>query len=137
MSRDALLGTWKLSSYVVNTDAGEKSMPYGEHPTGYLSYSADGRMQVIGTASGRTVPQGSTHTDQEQLALYQSMFAYGGTYSVETGKVTHHVDISWNGVWTGTDQVRAFAVNGNTLTISSRLTNPATGTAAQYVVVWE
>ena len=42
-----LLGTWKLKAYVVTTAAGERATPYGENPTGYLSYSADGRMQVI------------------------------------------------------------------------------------------
>jgi len=137
MSRAALLGTWKLTSYVVITDAGEKSTPYGEHPIGYLSYSADGRMQVIGTVSGRIVPHESALTDEDQLALHKTMFAYGGTYSVEARTVTHHVDISWNEVWNGTDQVRVFEVNGNTLTITSRLIDPATATEAQYVVMWE
>jgi hypothetical protein len=65
------------------------------------------------------------------------MFAYAGTYSIEAGKVTHHVDISWNQVWNGTDQVRSYEVNGDTLIISSRLFNPASGTEAQYVLVWE
>jgi lipocalin-like protein len=137
MNRVALLGTWKLTSYMVIGDTGEKSTPYGEHPMGYLSYSADGRMQVIGIASGRAVPRDSTPTDDEQLALHTTMFAYAGTYSVEADRVTHHVDISWNEVWTGTDQVRAFEVNGNTLTIRSRLIDPATGTGALYLVVWE
>jgi hypothetical protein len=94
-------------------------------------------MQVIGTASGRIVPHDSALSDEEQLALHKTMFAYGGTYSVEARKVTHHVDISWNEVWNGTDQVRDFELNGNTLTITSRLIDPATATEAQYVVLWE
>jgi hypothetical protein len=65
------------------------------------------------------------------------MFAYAGTYSVEAGKVIHHVDISWNEVWTGTDQTRFFEVNGNTLTLTTRIADPAGGTEAHYVVVWE
>ena len=137
MSRIALLGTWKLVSYEVICNSGEKSTPYGEHPMGYLSYSADGRMQVIGTASGRSVPRNSTPTDGEHLVLHKTMFAYGGTYSVEAGKVTHHVDISWNEVWNGTDQVRDFVVDGNTLTITSRLIDAATAKEALYVVIWE
>jgi hypothetical protein len=78
MSRIALQGTWQLTSYV--TDADEKSTPYGEHPMGYLSYFADGRMQVIGTASGRIVPHDSALTAEEQLLLHKTMFADGGTY---------------------------------------------------------
>jgi hypothetical protein len=103
--RNPLLGTWKLKSYVATTDAGEKSMPYGEHPTGFLSYSSEGRMQVIGTSDGRIAP--------------------------------HTAAPTWNHVWTGTDQVRFYELNGNTLTITSRLIHPASGTEAHYAVLWE
>ncbi len=94
-------------------------------------------MQVIGAAKGRIVPAGSTPPDDERVALYDTMFAYAGTYSVEAGKVIHHVDISWNEVWTGTDQTRLFEVNGNTLTLTTRVADPASGTEAHYAVVWE
>jgi hypothetical protein len=137
MDGNPLLGTWKLKSHVVTTAEGERLTPYGENPTGYLSYSADGRMQVIGAANGRIVPAGPTPPDNERVALYDTMFAYAGTYSVEAGKVIHHVDISWNEVWTGTDQIRLFEVNGNTLTLTTRLTDPASDTEAHYAVVWE
>ena len=29
------------------------------------------------------------------------MLAYGGTYKFDGKKIEHHVDISWNGSWTG------------------------------------
>jgi hypothetical protein len=76
-------------------------------------------------------------TENEKVALYDSMFAYAGTYSVAGDKIIHHVDISWNESWTGTDQIRHFELSGNTLTLSTRLTDAATGTDAYYVVVWE
>ena len=132
-----LLGTWKLKSYVVTAATGARATPYGENPTGYLSYSADGRMQVIGAASGRTVQAGPSPAEIERVALYDTMFAYAGTYSVEAGKVTHHVDISWNETWTGTDQIRLFEVNGNHLTLTTRFADPASDTEASYALVWE
>ena len=85
-SGNPLLGTWKLKSYETTTGTGEKSAPYGDHPIGYLSYSADGRMQVIGASSGRAVPRDLAPTDDEQLALHKTMFAYAGTYSVEAAR---------------------------------------------------
>ncbi len=94
-------------------------------------------MQVIGTSSGRLVPHEPTPTDEEHVSLYKTMFAYAGTYSVEADKVIHHVDISWNEVWNGTDQVRFYEVNGRTLTITTRALNPASETDAHYVLVWE
>ena len=137
MEANPLIGTWTLKSYVATTAAGARLTPYGEHPTGYLSYSNDGRMQTVGVASDRIVPAGLKAPDNERLALYDTMFAYAGTYSLEPGKVIHHVDVSWNEVWTGTEQARLFEVNGNTLTLTTRITDAATGTDTQYVLVWE
>ena len=94
-------------------------------------------MQVIAAANGRIVPLGAAPSDNERLALYDTTFAYAGTYSVEVGKVIHHVDISWNETWTGTDQIRLFELSGNTLTLTTRITDPAGGTEAHYAVVWE
>lgn len=132
-----LLGTWKLKSYFVTTAAGVRSTPYGEDPTGYLSYSADGRMHAIGAASGRLVPASATSSHNERATLHDTMFAYAGTYSVDATNVVHHVDISWNEVWTGTDQLRFFEVNGNTLTLTTHAADPVTGTATLYRVIWE
>ncbi len=132
-----LLGTWKLKSYVVTAATGARSTPYGENPMGYLSYSADGRMQVIGAASGRMVQAGPNPPENERVALHDTMFAYAGTYSVEAGKVIHHVDISWNEAWTGTDQLRLFEVNGKFLTLTTHFADSASDTEALYAVVWE
>jgi hypothetical protein len=135
--RNPLLGTWKLQSHVATTDAGERITLYGEHPTGYLSYSADGRMQAIGASDGRSAPPAPTWTADQRARLFDTMFAYAGTYTLESDKVTHHVDISWNHLWSGTDQVRFYKLTGNTLIITTREVNPTTGTNAHYVVTWE
>ena len=132
-----LLGTWKLKSYLVTDAAGRQSTPYGDLPTGYLNYSADGRMQAIGAATQRIIPAGPAPPENERVVLYDAMFAYAGRYSVEAGKVTHQVDVSWNESWTGTDQVRFFELNGNTLTLSTHFTDPASNTEVLYAVVWE
>src|SRR5580692_8862487 len=137
LKQNPLLGTWKLKAYVVTTAAGERPTPYGSNPTGYLSYSADGRMQVMAAANDRIVPVGAAPPDKERVALYDTMFAYAGTYSVEAGKVIHHVDISWNETWTGTDQIRLFEVSGNTLTLTTRITDPTNGTETHYAALWE
>jgi len=137
VDENPLLGTWQLKSYVVTTAAGERSTPYGENPKGFLNYSADHRMQVIGAASGRRVPVAASPSTDERVALYDTMFAYAGTYSVDGGRVTHHVDISWNEAWTGTDQIRLFEVTGDTLTLTTRVPDPVSGLDTVYAVVWE
>jgi hypothetical protein len=94
------------------------------------------RMQVIGTADVRCAPRDSTPSDEERVELYNTMFAYAGTYSFDARAVTHHVDISWNEAWTDTDQVRFYEIKGDTLNIISRAIDPAQ-TEAQYALVWE
>jgi Lipocalin-like domain len=93
-------------------------------------------MQVIGTADGRAAPHDSTPTDEERVELYDTMFAYAGTYSFDARSVTHHVDISWNEAWTGTDQVRFYEIQRDTLNITSRAIDP-TQREAQYILIWE
>jgi hypothetical protein len=104
-----VLGTWKLKSFVREVAAtGEKINQMGEHPNGFLSYSADGRMYAILTADNRNKPSDANPTPEERAKLHQTLTAYAGTNTVQGDKVVHHVDISWNEAWTGTDQVRFF-----------------------------
>lgn len=134
---NSLLGTWKLRSYTVTKTTGEQLAPYGESPTGYLSYAPDGRMQVIGVANDRSALAGPGPSDKERLALYDTMFAYAGTFSVEGDKVIHHVDVSWNETWTGTNQIRMFEVRGSVLTVTTRIADPESGVDSYYVLAWE
>jgi hypothetical protein len=55
-------------------------------------------------------------TDEEGAELLGTMVAYAGTYTLGEGRVVHHIDISWNQTRTGTDQVRYFELDGDTLT---------------------
>jgi hypothetical protein len=134
-----LLGTWKLQSMIYEAIAtGQRSSPYGDHPGGYLSYSADGRMYAIGVAEDRPKPCEPAPTDAEKVKLYESIFAYAGTYSVDGEKVIHHVDISWNQSWTGTDLVRFYRLNDKTLTITTAPAQSAIdGEEGKFILVWE
>jgi hypothetical protein len=115
-----LIGTWKLKSYVREVAAtGERYNERGEHPNGYLSYAADGRMYAIITWDNREAPGEVVPTNAERVRLFSTMISYAGTYTFDEEKVVHHVDISWNQNWTGTDQVRFYKLDGNTLTITS------------------
>ena len=111
-----LIGTWELQSLVYEAAAsGQRSRPFGDHPDGYLSYSSDGRVYAIGVSEDRPKPPDLVPTDEEKARLQASIFAYAGTYMAEGEKVIHHVDISWNQSWTGTDLVRFYQLNSNTL----------------------
>ena len=138
-AENSLLGTWKLKSFVREVSAtGERYNYMGEHPNGYLSYSPDGRMYAIITGDNRIKPDDVAPTDEERAKLHRTLTAYAGTYTVDADKVIHHVDISWNEAWTGTNQIRFYKLDANTLTITSAPNkSPADGREGRSVLVWE
>jgi hypothetical protein len=116
---NALIGTWRLKSFVrVVTSTGERYNQLGEHPDGYLTYSSDGRMVAFFVSGDQPRPRNEP-TDAERVQLHKSMLAYGGTYSVSPGRVVHHIDIQWDGRRVGTDQVRFYTIDGDTLSIKT------------------
>ena len=47
------------------------------------------------------------------------MVAYSGIYRVEEDRWITTVDITWNEAWMGTEQVRFYRIDGNTLTVTT------------------
>jgi hypothetical protein len=136
--RKLLLGTWKMVSWTVeDLLSGEKSPGLGESPAGYITYSPEGRVMVLVLRSDRKKPAELVPTNAEKIALYGSMFAYAGTYSVDSEKVLHHIDMSWNEAWTGTTQIRFFKLQGDELTYTSApARNPMNGRDCVHTVIF-
>jgi hypothetical protein len=110
-----LVGTWKFISYLRTDAQGKDVNVLGEHPEGYLIYTPEGRMMVIVVAENRKPPE----ADADRIALHEFMVAYSGRYTVDGEKVIHHVDVSWNQAWTGTDLVRFFKCEEDKLVITT------------------
>jgi hypothetical protein len=116
----ALIGTWKLKSFVREVSGtGERYNQLGERPEGVIGYSSDGRMYALLVAGDRIKPRDDIPTDAERIELFKTMIAYSGTYTADALKVVHHVDISWNGARIGSDQVRFYTLEGDTLTLKT------------------
>jgi hypothetical protein len=139
-TRNQLAGTYRLVSYkrtIVAT--GETTETFGKAPQGYQIYGHDGRMMVLLVKDGRPMPNDlATITDQERANLFKTMIAYSGTYDFDGKTVTHHVDVSWNQIWTGTDEVRNVKFDGRRVILS---TNPhplsTDGKVGMSVITWE
>ena len=94
-----LLGTWKvISTQHKNIATGEiGEIPgLGYDPIGFISYTADGRVYTMTVNRNRPPPSGTPATSEEKQRLFDTMSAYGGTYTVYEDRVVHHVDIAWN-----------------------------------------
>jgi hypothetical protein len=136
---DKLVGTWKLVSGVSEElETGQKTDIYKETPTGFITYGSDGRVMTIIVDSNRKKPAGAVATSAEAEALFRSMAAYAGSYSVRGNQVIHRPDASWNETWTGTDQVRSYKFDGDHLGLATEASpNPFTGKMSVRTLVWE
>jgi len=113
---DKLAGVWKLQSWVMeNVETQETKAVFGEQPNGYLIFTREGRMMGLLTAQGRKAPQ----TEAERDAAYRSMLAYSGRYRMDGDKFITKVDVAWNEAWVGTEQARAYKVDGAKLQVFS------------------
>jgi lipocalin-like protein len=139
-AQEDLTGTYKLiSSKRRIVETGEVLDTWGKNPKGFITYGKDGRMLVLIVTEDRPRPESVEKiTDQQRAQLFRTMTAYGGTYEFDGRTVQHHIDISWNEVWTGTTVVRELKKEGNKLVYSSPAA-PFSGDGRMSLVtlVWE
>jgi hypothetical protein len=138
--KEKLYGTWRLVSDVrKDVQTGATTDNFGKHPQGFLSYAQDGRMSAIEVAEQRLKPTDLAKLgDADRAALFKTMLAYAGTFSFDGKVVTHHVDISWNNNWTGTDQIRNVRFEGNRLYITTNpQPSPIDGKLTIGTLTWE
>lgn len=113
--RERLIGTWKVISFDNEfQDGSPRRALYGQHPTGYIILTAEGRMMAVVAAEGRK----PATTDEERASLLRTMFAYSGMYRLDGDKWITSVDVSWNSAYTGTEQVRFYKLDGNRLEVT-------------------
>lgn len=137
LSRDLILGSWKMTSWVTrDVKTGERRDALGQNPRGMVMYTPS-RVVFLITKNNRNRPEKLPPSDSEKIELFDTMFAYSGSYTVESDRIIHHVDLSWNEAWCGTDQVRFCVVDGDTLTYtSSPAKNPFDGREVVHEVAY-
>jgi uncharacterized protein (DUF2147 family) len=137
--KDKLVGTWKLISAVSeDLSTSQQTNIYKGTPVGFITYGADGRVMTIIVDSGRKKPAANVATAAEAEALFRSMAAYAGTYTVKGNQVIHVPDVSWNETWTGTDQIRDYKFDGERLLLATAPSpNPFTGKMSVRTLGWE
>jgi hypothetical protein len=133
--RAQVVGTWKLVSFMNEfQDGSEKRPMYGNNPTGYTIFTAEGRMMTIVEAEGRKAPQ----TDEERAAAFRSLIAYTGIFRLEGDKFITKVDVSWTPAWIGTEQTRSFKIDGDRLLlITPWVMSPNLGKMSRATSTWE
>ena len=94
---DELVGTWTLVSVKDTTESGEVKDGYGRNPSGFLTYTDDGRMMAILARSDRkplSVEDSVGAPAEERAEAFATFAAYAGTYTRTGNTMVHHVEIS-------------------------------------------
>ena len=139
-AQQILEGTWKLiASKRTNGVTGATADSFGPDPQGYIMYGRDGRMMVlIAQGSRPRAPRVEDITDAQRERLFSTMMAYAGTYTFDGKTIEHHIDMSWNEVWSGTNQARDVRREGDRLIYTTRPSpSPVDGSMGFSTVIWE
>ena len=89
LSRDLILGSWRMTSWVTKDVAtGERRNALGQHPHGTVVYTPE-RVTFLVLKNNRKRPERLPPSDEENIALFDAMFAYSGSYTVESDRVVH------------------------------------------------
>jgi len=141
ISKDTIVGSWRLLSAVQHFDDGSKVAEFGPHACGYLSYTAEGTVSAVLGAQDRPQvaaldPQDATPEEYESSA--RTFVAYAGSYSLDeqTGEVKHNIEISLYPNWQGQSQLRVLQLDGDTVTIVASPRVSADGRGFHSEVRW-
>ena len=108
-------GSWRLISFQLKV-IGEEKEPrdiFGLHPIGRIIFSPKHRVVVFISRADGQPPT----SESEAAALLSSMTAYTGKFRLDGNKFITQVDGAWNEFYKGSEQVRYFELNGDTLSI--------------------
>lgn len=117
IDRVCLIGRWGLVQHGRFDSLGNYH-PTAEHMNGQLIYASDGSMSVL-------------ITKMPEPILTSDIIAYSGSYSVEDGKVLHHIEVSPYPKRLGTTEIRLASFRGDDLVLA---TEPDHG--GRYEIVW-
>ena len=95
---NSVVGSWKLLSYEVEAQSsGQRGPIMGARPSGFVTFTADGRVAFVLTGEGRKAGKG----DAEKALLLDTLVAYAGSYTTEGETWATQVEVAWNPEWVG------------------------------------
>ena len=106
-SSHPLVGTWRFVRYETWDGAGARSTPFGQVPSGYIVFDANGLVLIqLSTRVSATTPEDAI-----------SFGAYYGSYAIDPRADTVRIKVEGANFagYAGTTQVRPFRISNDTL----------------------
>jgi lipocalin-like protein len=136
----AIFGTWKLVSASTSAASGERNdAPFGPSPTGFLTYTQDGRMTAMISHGGRVrLSSNDSHsaTVEEQAEAFRTFIGYAGRFTLNSDDIIHHVEISSIQDWVGTDLIRSIKFEGERIVLAAP-PMPVDGKMQMFELIWQ
>jgi hypothetical protein len=136
MPKDEIVGTWKLvsaSSTLSNRERNES--PYGTSPSGFLTYTAEGRVTAVISFDGRK-PLSAVARAEEHAEAFKTFLAYAGRYTIGAGQITHHIEVSSIQNYVNKDLIRTLKLEGDRLVLTAP-PSPVNGKIQSVELIWQ
>jgi len=106
MSKELIIGTWKLVSFTYNSKNEVFFYPYGKDAHGIIYYDERGNMATIISRKDRPLLSTSEDfiklRDNEKIRLSKGFISYSGRYEVLEDRIIHNIEVSFIPNWIGT-----------------------------------
>ena len=138
ITTEQIVGHWRLLSFLEQRANGSWFDALGPNAPGCISYWPSGHMQVLIGANDRPRFRGewSNIPDRDKAACIDRMVAYSGRYSLQDGRVLHHVEMCWIPNWQGRDLIRKLSFPAADQLLLATEADPE-GRRAMQEVLWQ
>lgn len=125
---EALIGSWKLLSFVDVPERGQPEYPHGKCPKGMITYTREGYVSVHIMSDPPPAASSAQMPGEKWKELLEGYVAYFGTYAVDPAGLTviHNIEGSNWPAYIGTTQTRNFKCSLDILVLSGSYTRDAT-----------
>ncbi|NIP30795.1 MAG: hypothetical protein GTO02_05735 [Candidatus Dadabacteria bacterium] len=138
-TREKLIGTWKLVSMISETTSGNVNYPFGEKPSGYITFTEDDFVFLTVTTGDRPnfeKPDRLGASMEEKARALDTCSAYSGSYSVDGDFLYMKILCGSFPNWVGKVQKRHCAFEGNKF-IATTEPRISGGKEVVVTVIWE
>jgi hypothetical protein len=111
---EGLPGVYRVVSLTAEVDGDSPKAILGNNPRGFAMFTPR-RATMLITGEGRKFGKSA----EERAALWDTLAAYSGIYTVDGNRFTVTVDVSANEIWNGTKQIRNWALDRGRLVITT------------------
>ena len=119
-SAESVVGMWQVvSDTAEETESKAVHKFYGENPSGFITFTANGRWMLLITDSTRKPPAALTATDAEAAQLWRTMGAGAGKYKTDGDRMTGSIEVAANPALNGTEFSGSFGVKDDRLQYKS------------------